>query len=293
VPAHPIDVAAARQLPLPAVLRRLHAVQDKNDKRKWRTSEGVISITGSKFFNWNRGTGGGGAIDLVMHLQHCDFKIAVLWLSDQFSCTGIDQSEHTTYCGQSALRLPERDNAKLPAILQYLALRRCIPSNLIKLVVDSETLYADARTNAVFLLLGKEKTVVGAELRGTTSRCWRGMALGSRKDLGYFSISGHDPKNVILCESAIDAISCFALHPDSLVISTSGAHPNPPWLKDLIAQEQEISCGYDSDDCGNTTAEKMLQLHPAIRRLRPSKHDWNDVLAYKSPYADLNHTLDS
>ncbi len=43
-------------------------------------------------------------------------------------------------------------------------------------------------TNAVFLLLGNQNTPVGAELRGTTDRPWRGLAPGSHKDLGGFAI---------------------------------------------------------------------------------------------------------
>ena len=39
---------------------------------------------------------------------------------------------------------------------------------------------------------------------------WRGMAPGSQKDLGYFSVQEQDATMVILCESAIDAISCLS-----------------------------------------------------------------------------------
>jgi hypothetical protein len=53
---------------------------------------------------------------------------------------------------------------------------------------------------------------VGAELRGTTWRCWRGLAAGSQKDRGYFAIGKAGFQTTILCESAIDAISCFAIY---------------------------------------------------------------------------------
>src|SRR5262249_13404243 len=80
-------------------------------------------------------------------------------------------------------------------------------------LIASGKLYADGRGNAVFLLQGKDNTPVGAELRGTGPQRWCGMAPDSQKDLGYFSVQAPDATMVILCESAIDAISCLLLHP--------------------------------------------------------------------------------
>ena len=122
---------------------------------------------------------------------------------------------------------------------------------------------------------------------------WRGMALGSEKDRGFFSVpsslSGHKqitgsqpPRPIILCESAIDAISCFALHPDHCCISTSGARPNPQWLAALLDQGLQIYCGFDTDPTGESAATAMLSLYPRIQRLRPTCHDWNTVLISQS-----------
>ena len=73
-----------RGISLPAVLLATGAKPDRNDKARWHTSRGVISITGCKFMNWNLSTGGGGAIDLVIHLNGLDFKGAVAWLCRRF-----------------------------------------------------------------------------------------------------------------------------------------------------------------------------------------------------------------
>ena len=83
---------------------------------------------------------------------------------------------------------------------------------------------------------------------------------------------------VILCESAIDAISCLLLHPSSLCLSTSGARPNPRWLPALLSQGLAVYCGFDADATGDTMAEQMIAWHPSLRRLRPSHQDWNDIL---------------
>ena len=132
----------------------------------------------------------------------------------------------------------------------------------------------------MFLLVaGKPNRAVGAELRGTGSIPWRGMASGTRKDAGYFWIGTTGCRSIILCESSIDAISCHSLHPDQICISTAGVRSNPPWLRPLLSNGYQIHCGFDADPAGDQAAEAMLRHHPTIRRLRPSAKDWNEVLA--------------
>jgi hypothetical protein len=272
---------------LKAILPLLQAVPDRNDKNKWHTSRGVISITGGKFINWNEGCSGGGAIDLVIHLKECDFKNAVLWLLERFPCAA-GLVHHQNNRPNPGLRLPPRDDTKLARVTDYLVGQRHIDRRLVKLLLDSGCFYADRRANAVFLLLGKEKSVVGAELRGTTSLPWRGMAPGSKKELGYFSIQWRSTSTVVLCESAIDAISCLLLRPDLLAISTSGANPDPPWLKSLLNNGYSVFCGFDSDLTGDRIADRMSRIHPAVKRLRPAQKDWNDVLASAQNRAESN-----
>jgi hypothetical protein len=68
------------------------------------------------------------------------------------------------------------------------------------------------------------------------------------------------------------------MHLHRICISTSGVRADPPWLDGLLAHGYDIFCGFDADDPGDAAAAHMLALHPVIRRLRPSAHDWNDVL---------------
>jgi len=271
-----------RGIPLQEVLQLAGAKRDRYDNAKWHTARGVISCTAAKFMNWNQGVGGGGAIDLAMHLNGFGFKAAVEWLCHHFS--NLDRRELLDSARASELLLPRQDPSKLTAVKRYLTDERAIVPSLIQRLIDSSRIYADSRGNAVFLLLGKENIPVGAELRGTTNARWRGMAPGSQKDLGYFSVPAPGVKTAILCESAIDAISCFELHPFCLCVSTSGARPNPLWLQWLIRQGFEIYCGFDSDSTGETMASNMIALHPVIKRLRPNLHDWNDVLKQRCSY---------
>ena len=177
------------------------------------------------------------------------------------------------------LCLPVPDPRRLNQVHRYLTGARRLPERLLEPLIASGRLYADQRGNAVFLLEAETaNTPVGAELRGTSSGVWRGMARGTRKDEGYFRTGLRESRTVILCESAIDAISCETLQPGCLCISTSGARPNPRWLRALLDRGHTVHCGFDTDAAGESAAASMIALHPAIHRLRPPAHDWNDAL---------------
>jgi hypothetical protein len=281
----------ARAVPLESVLLAHGAVRDRQDRAKWHTAQGPLTITGAKFLNWSCHRGGGGAIDLVMHLAEADCGKAVTWLEQHFALglVAVDQSTSATSRHDSSLAGKHRP-LQLPVphpqlrcrVWRYLTERRRLAPALLQPLWESGRLYADQRGNAVFLLVaGKANRPVGAELRGTGPRIWRGMAPGTRKDLGYFWTGVRGSQEIVLCESAIDAISCFHLHPDRICISTSGVRANPPWLPGLITRGYRIFCGFDADEPGDAAASHMLALHPTVERLRPPAHDWNDALAIR------------
>ena len=276
----PASLEALRAIPLERVLQLSRAQPDPYDPCKWHTDQGALSVQGAKFFNWNQGKGGGGAIDLVMHLRGNDFRRAVQWLQHHFSSI---PPAALNVAAEVELQLPPPDPWQLPRVEDYLTRQRGLPRALLPPLIQSGDLYADARANVVFLLRGSWRQPVGAELRGTTGACWRGMAPGSCKDLGYFSVAGSPaPTSIILCESAIDALSCLALHPASRCLSTAGARPDPHWLIDLLRERLPISCGFDADPTGDSMAQRMIVQHPSIQRLRPPLPDWNDVLRAKA-----------
>jgi hypothetical protein len=280
-----------RSVPLESILRLRGARPDRHDKLKWHTSRGILSVNGAKFINWNCGAGGGGAIDLVIHLEgDCSFREALDWLHSHFpQHLPIEETERSG-TRRAALDLPPPDPAHLRRLRSYLVTQRALASTIIDPLIGSGTLYADAKANAVFLLqsIGNGAAPVGAELRGTGSLQWRGMAPGSRKDHGFFSIpadiAAQEQRPIILCESAIDAISCFALHPGHWSISTSGARPNPAWLATLIDQSpsRPVYCGFDADHTGDAMARAMSAFHPQVQRLRPAQHDWNAMLTSRA-----------
>ena len=86
-----------RAIPLEVVLTSWNAVRDRRDKSQWRTPRGPLSVTGAKFYNWHTCQGGGGAIDLVMHLAGWDAEQAIQWLSRHLGghTTGAEPTTHT------------------------------------------------------------------------------------------------------------------------------------------------------------------------------------------------------
>ena len=101
----PATLARLRDLPSEAVLARL-AIELKSDptfkpigdarSRRWQahTIRGDFEIltTGPKWYDTRACTGGGGAIDLAMHVLGLSFVDAVKRLSEQASFRGSDRS---------------------------------------------------------------------------------------------------------------------------------------------------------------------------------------------------------
>ena len=278
---------AVREIPLEIILQSWGAVPDRRDKAKWHLGEDSFSITGLKFTHWQRRAGGGGAIDLVIHVRGMDVRSAVAWLEQRFGTSHVSADSAVVNSRSSSgvspkpyrLRLPDAQSDKLAQVRRYLIGQRCLAVSLLEPLIEAGKLYADRRANAVFLMVsGKANRPVGAELRGTGHRVWRGLAPGTRKDHGYFWIGTRGSSKLVLCEAAIDAISCFQLLGDCICVSTAGVRANPPWLAPLLARGYAVHCGFDNDEPGETTAREMIARHSRIHRLRPPAHDWNEAI---------------
>ena len=37
----------------------------------------------------------------------------------------------------------------------------------------------------------------------------------------------------------------------------------------------------DNDETGDIIANKMIRFFPTVKKLRPTKHDWNEILVSK------------
>ena len=294
---------AVRSIPLVTVLTAWAAQRDWRDRNQWRTERGPLTVTGAKFFNWHLEEGGGGAIDLVMHLGSMEAAAAIVWLEQQlgrgpaaassasraWQPSPAPSSRRGAPAPPRTLHLPRASQAQLERVRRYLTGPRCLAPDILEPLIDTGRLYADPRGNAVFLMVaGKPQRPIGAELRGTGPRIWHGLAPGTSRDAGYFWVGTQGSRTIVLCESAIDAISCYQLHwkqrhTECICISTAGVRSDPPWLHPLIARSYHISCGFDTDGPGEAASSQMISRHPSLQRLRPPAHDWNDALTSKQP----------
>jgi len=158
------------------------------------------------------------------------------------------------------------------------------------------TLYADGRSNAVFLRTDAEGQAVGASLRGTLPGSeFQGLAYGSRRDEGHFSFTVGAPERYSapqyhITESPIDALSRAALiqragEAGTYTIVSNDGHGDLPrrQIDEGLARGALVHCGFDNDKGGAALWEQVKEAYPraeAIERERPpaGSKDWNDAL---------------
>lgn len=282
-----------RELPLDKVAYELGLAPDSKDKHKWKGEHHTISITGSKFYDWKAMKGGGGSIDLVMQVNECDFKDAVVWLSDRFgegaAIEAVTRRVREIIKTESEVKFvpPAVDESKWSGVRGYLTRQRKLPSSLVDRLHESGLIYADRRQNAVFLRRTMDQSkVTGASLRGTAgaNNTFKGLARGSKRSQGWFYFeqgeqSADSIKRVVLVESPIDAMSLAVLErTDSrktLYLSADGAGQLP---LEFLRSVEEVAIAFDNDAAGEEMAEKIKSELPEAVRKTPKSVDWNQDL---------------
>ena len=281
------SLARWRNLPLDRVAIALGYRKDPADRARFKREGSVISINGAKFFDHLRGTGGGGAIDLVIHATGCRFPEALRFL-------GGHEGRGQTAALRPAprrLRMPRPSPRAWPTVRDALARQRALRADVLEACRRRGLLYADDRINAVFICRNASGTLTGAEILGTAPQDngepYRGMAPGSRKARGGFSLpcDRNPPAIVILTESAVDALSARSLRikgtreRGAVIVSTAGiASALPPWIEQW--KPKRIICAYDADNPGDGAARRLGANDPRVTRLRPcGAKDWNEMLA--------------
>ena len=281
-----------RDLPLNEVAYELGLLPESKDKHKWKNEHHTITITGSKFYDWKQMQGGGGAVDLVMHINECDFKQAIIWLSDRFgegvTIEAVTQKAREIIQNEPVTEFvpPGIEESKWSGVKEYLTRKRLLPSSLIDKLHDSGLVYADNKQNAVFLRRSlDEEKITGASLRGTVgaNNTFKGLAKGTKRSEGWFYFergeqSEDSIKRVVLVESPIDAMSLAVMErtgsKKTLYLSTDGAGNIP---LDLL-EDKEITIAYDNDETGAVMAERIKEKLPHAKRKLPKAKDWNEDL---------------
>ena len=282
----PDPVVTCRNIPLDRVAVALGYRRDSDDRARFRRKGSVISINGERFFDHLSGTGGGGAIDLVIHATGCRFPDALRFLGGH---AGRGKAAAIP-AGPRRLRLPRPSPRAWPRVRNALVRQRALRSDMLEACLGRGLLYADDRLNAVFVCRNISGGITGAEIIGTEpqagTRGFRGMAPGSSKARGGFWLrcDRNRPTLIILTESAVDAISARSLRMvetrknGAVVVSTAGvAGTVPHWIEDW--KPDRIVCAYDADSAGDDAAERLALSDPRVVRLRPSgAKDWNEIL---------------
>jgi 5S rRNA maturation endonuclease (ribonuclease M5) len=280
-----------RSIPLVQVACELGLDPDLKDKHKWRDESHIINITEGKFYDWQEMKGGGGAIDLVMHVERCSFTDAVGWLGDRFGGAGAVQivtqqvAEQVEEKTQQPFVAPVPQETNWGQVRDYLTKQRMLPGAIVDQLHRDGLVYADERNNAVFLRRDWDGNVTGATLRGTSgeNNSFKGLATGTRRSQGWFyTVSGGEEgeeiERVVLVEGAIDGLSYQVLHlPDvkTMVLSTDGAGYVP--LEELRTV-RGVTIAFDQDAVGEEMATRLQGKLPKAERQKPQNKDWSEDL---------------
>lgn len=281
-------VEQLREIPLTQIAVELGLDPDPKDQRKWRSDDHTLNITGSKFYDFHTSRGGGGAIDLVMHVEQCRFAEAMQWLKNRFGdgaalATATKQVQEIVAEKPCEPFVPPEAHAEhWQQVRAYLTQTRKLPAALVDQIHQQGLLYADEYQNAVFLRRSFQGEITGASLRGTigSNNDFKGLAYGTRRSQGFFYVESEQPgevQQVVVVESAIDALSYQTLHPPerkTRYLSTDGAGYVP--VEQLRAVEVVIA--FDNDAAGEAMAERLqLDLSQSDRH-SPTEKDWNQEL---------------
>ncbi len=297
---------AARDVPLDLVLEKAGLDPNPKDREQWLGGGHQINVTGQKWFAHNRGQDGGGAIDLVMHLNQYNFHQAVAWLGQKIDIDAAGQAIRAQAQTMAErfkdidLKFTPPDPAPehLPALKKWLQETRGLDPALTDSLIDHGSIYATeykGDVNAVFLARNS-KGINGAEEVKGLSGDFSGMTTGSNRKAGAFCIGNHLSKRAVFVKSALDALAYGQLHPDRdcYIISTAGATTKPCFVDELVENGWALTVAYDNDEIGRAFAEKFKENYPHATVEFPEKKNWNDdlIAAIGRPYLDLSPESD-
>lgn len=265
-----------RRLEIAAACALLGLERDPGDFKQFLGDGHRISFNGVKWFDHEAGKGGGGSIDLVMHIKQLGFMAAINYMSS-LSGEIATITTRSKASGQRITKPPEPDTNKLPVVTAYLTDKRCLNRDLVQWCMDKGLIYADARANCVF-----RYGSTGAELRGTGAVQWRGV-YGTIES--GFILPASEAVGIAVVESAIDALSYKQIRRNRVTISIAGNGNHKVMAQAIniaIAKGLPIISAFDSDkggDIANRLLHDLAGRDVAIVGDRPiNGKDWNDEL---------------
>ncbi|MBD2254775.1 MobV family relaxase [Nostoc parmelioides] len=273
------------------------------ERERWRGHGLIINIDGSKFYDFSpeQQKGGGGAIDLVMHVNQCNFRQAVVWLHERFGEAGVERAAiaHAKKAAADIIQAqarpqftpPVENKANWPAVERYLTQQRGIPSDCLQMLKNLGLLYADDQQNAVFVMRNLDGQRNGAFLRGTRgeNNTFKGYQKGTKRSDSwfYFGLGGQatdKTDHVLLCSSPIEAISRAMLEyfvrgnvpPErTLYMAVDNINSLPV---ERLQKVPNILVTFGKDQSTHAAAQRVLQLLPQSQQVLSKAADWNQQL---------------
>ena len=293
-----------RAIPLRDVLEH-HGleIRPEGTTLRARSEHHNIVATGSRWFDNKAGVGGGGAIDLVIHLAKVNFFAACRSLADEFLPLAS---------GQTALPFPKRwqmppnpqkksfeklaaiyavrDDSNWPIARAYLVEQRKISPALVDELHARGSIYAnDHRPNPslVFLHRDQHGKVRGATLRDTRHQSVFRPCLGN-KLTAWFTIGNlAEADRIAAVESPIDALSYYSLFGcrgvGLAVVSCAGATVPRELMLQACDRCEAFVIALDNDVAGQRGRQKAQDETADWAGFKlssdcPKLKDWNDDL---------------
>ena len=293
-----------RDIPLRDVLER-YGFEPRREGTTLRAKSPLhnIVVTGGRWFDNKANIGGGGAIDLVMHIGGVDFMAACRSLAEQFRPFAAGQSDHSfprSPQPQPALiRKPfaelmalyaARDDSNWPVARAYLVERRKISADLVDRLHASGSTYANSHLpnpSLVFLHRDQHGDLCGATLRDTRHQSAFRPCLGNKLSAWFAVGDLAKAKRVVAVESPIDALSYFTLFGRSdgslAVVSCAGATVPQALMLHACDRRQAFVVALDNDPAGErgwlkARTETADWADFNLSSKRPNHKDWNDDL---------------
>ena len=182
-----------------------------------------VVVTGSRWFDNKAGVGGGGAIDLVMHIAGVDFSVACRSLADEFdplAATRSNLSFPSSLRSQKKsfeelmARYAVRDDSNWPVARAYLTETRKIDPATVDELHAVGSIYANDHRpdpSLVFLHRDAHGKVRGATLRDTRHQSAFRPCLGNKLSAWFTVGNLNNADRVVAVESPIDALSYYTL----------------------------------------------------------------------------------
>ena len=288
-----------RELPLDDILKKVYGAvlaQDSkiaHESKKYIINDDIeIVMKDNLWIQQDNKIGGKGAINLVMHLEKCDYREAVKILSSSFDPSEIIADRTAALQREAEVEInaiskeqsepPKPNESKWEQVKNYLVEKRSIPVKLVMELKVKGLLYSDSVGNAVF-----KRKKNGAFLRGTGIKHF--FKTIGKKSEGPFEVPGQG--DIYLCESPIDAISIKAMHPEAHAIALGG---NMLKISDLdIPKDRKIIMSFDSDLQGRAFDEeaKAIYKDAEIVKAKDAK-DMNELLKRRPSLIDDQYTPD-